>query len=123
MHAVDIATVVALKVALEGAQHGTLRGIAAVEFYEGGYRFSITGAARDNPALAASAMLVAQLEVARSANLPASLVLQARPLVFRGTKRAAADRVEVAGARDAVADTPVIVSVASVLTQTAPDTA
>lgn len=79
MGTVDIETAAALRAALEKVRSGELTGIAAIEFYEGGYRFVLTGSALQNPALTASTLLVAQVEVARSASLPASIFFEAMP--------------------------------------------
>jgi hypothetical protein len=123
MCTVSMETVAALRAALGEAKGGAITGIASLELYEGGYRFITTGSCRGNPALTAGLLLVAQVDLARSLNLPASLVLQALPLVFPSPARDRLDTAAVAAAHDAAGETRLIVLEAAALIQRAPDTA
>lgn len=67
-------TVAALRAALERAKSGEITGVATVEFYADGYRFVLTGSARNNLALTAAVLSVVQQDVVRETSAPASAV-------------------------------------------------
>lgn len=56
-----------------------MTGVAVVEFYGDGYRMVVAGSAALDVARTVSTLMVAQIDLARDANLSASLVLQALP--------------------------------------------